>query len=275
MIIILYVWDIDILIKEEQMPIVDRIMCEIGFTRIKGSMYEDTWKHNNVIIEFHTSLFDKSYSKLYKYGKDCWERANREVNSRKYTMTNEDFFIYIFLHLIKHLYIGGVGMRHIIDLCVLMHCDTPLNMGYIRKETEKLKLDRTLDILLQTIDYIFYGNNNNEEVNQLILFIIESGSFGTEKIKYEGQALKNEINNEMIWNKFSYAMKMLFPSFSQMQKQYPKLKKKYMIPAYWALRLIQGKGNAMQVIQIMKLINSPATKEKKKFLQTIGINEKI
>ena len=132
--------DADILIKENEYSKIKPIMKECGFVEEYESDHELVWKKGDFTIELHKRLVPSYNKDYYKYFGDGWKLATRvDENTGEAFMSDEDNFIYNFVHYAKHYRDGGIGVKHVTDFYVLMKNNPSLDFSYIEGEIEKLQ----------------------------------------------------------------------------------------------------------------------------------------
>jgi hypothetical protein len=102
--------DVDILIRPEQYGMIEKIMSGLGCEYKYESDHEYVWTKNKVVsIELHKCLVPTYNKDYYAYFGDGWRLAKKqEISEYGYQMSEEDFFIYNFIHFAKHYRDGGV-----------------------------------------------------------------------------------------------------------------------------------------------------------------------
>ena len=112
--------DLDILIKPFDYKKIDSVMFGMGYSSLGE---ESSWKHdsffkNEVQVEMHKRLTDDS-GLIQQWEDEMWERAYESGEDHLYKMSNEDFYIFHFIHLNKDFMNGSLGLRRLIDTWLL------------------------------------------------------------------------------------------------------------------------------------------------------------
>ena len=125
-----HISDIDILIKENQLDRITRLMIENNYSikqefykteyikNIIGSPHPITFIKNNVAIEIHTHLHSK-ISTFKIDVQDYWKRAINEnlISIPTKQLCKTDFLQYLCIHLYKHVMIEkSISLKHFIDI---------------------------------------------------------------------------------------------------------------------------------------------------------------
>lgn len=107
-------------------------------------------------FEMHVSLFNESlYPKFTQYYLGLKGRLVLTPGKKfEYTMSDEDFYLYILTHEYKHYSSNGIGLRFLVDLFVYHQTKKDLNWEYLRVELEKIGLlgfERIMHELSKTV----------------------------------------------------------------------------------------------------------------------------
>ena len=100
---------------------------------------------------------------------------------------------YIFNHLWHHFLVGGIGLRQICDLCVLLHrFRDQIDYDYLRNTLERMGMMKQWTIFgyiavdklgLPLEEYPFYDNKNKRLKENLFGLVMQEGNFGKENMK--------------------------------------------------------------------------------------------
>lgn len=230
--------DLDILVKEVDLKKAGNILKNIGYSLGHLGGNHDSYKKEPYMnIEVHRALIDEYYDTASYYN-NIWESDkiyNDEIDKYHYYFREEDFYIFLVAHAGKHFSHGGTGFRTIIDFYIYL-MNRNLDFAYINEELEKLKLRKFNDILLESVNYIFYNQEkeNSDDVECFIEFILSSGTYGNIQNSNTRGVANNNSKKKYIW-------KRLFPPYKQMAVRNPSLKKApFLLPLFWFTRLIKG-----------------------------------
>ena len=109
--------DADILIRMDQYHKIPPIMRQLGFIEGVESDHEYIWQSRSLHLELHKRLVPSYNKDYFAYFGDGWRLASQHKGTR-YSMSPEDEFIYMFVHLAKHYRDGGIGCRQMVDLWI-------------------------------------------------------------------------------------------------------------------------------------------------------------
>lgn len=232
--------DIDILIKKPQSRQVKELLTSMGYSTLTFGGNPDIYTKKPVMnIEIHNALIqDKT-----DHFATAWNRAVLNSGCRHtYSMTNEDYYIFLSAHLRKHFFGGGTGVRSVTDVWVyLKDYESRLDWAYIEDKLEKSGLwafDRKIYALCRCW---FAGAEKTTEIAELEQQILFSAAYGTQDSSAKNAVL-SEINRTVggksaFSRKLRYSLRLMFPGVSLMSESYPFVKKyKVLLPFAWIHR---------------------------------------
>ena len=230
--------DADILIKYDDYKRIAPIMTECSFTQVCESNHELIWEYKSVIIELHKRLIPSYNKDYYEYFGDGWKLATKkDEETNEYFMTDEDCFIYLFVHFAKHYRDAGIGVKHLTDFYVYMKAHTNLDFDYIESEFEKLQILEFWHNIKRVLDFWFYDGAEDELTEFITKKIFASEAYGTGEAHIQSEAVKmSKSGGDVKKRKF---IRLMFPPYSGMCQKYPFLKKApILLPFMWIWRLI-------------------------------------
>ncbi|MEE0928717.1 MAG: nucleotidyltransferase family protein, partial [Acutalibacteraceae bacterium] len=212
--------DVDILIRMEEYDTLSKCLKEMGFEEQYESDHELVWKKNDLTVEFHKHLIPSYNSDYYGYFERVWDRAVLCEGSR-FALDRNDEFIYNFTHLAKHYRDGGIGVKHYIDLWLMLE-KYSLDMEYIREELTKLHLERFFDNVMKTLRFWFAEGECDETVELILRHTFASGAYGSEDAHVMGRVA---LNVQIKQSRFGAVLRMVFPPVSVLHVTYKYLDK--------------------------------------------------
>ena len=222
--------DLDFLIKDDFKG-AKTVLESLGYTHSKTPNSEELIfeKQPFSVVELHRDLID-IYTPFYKYYKDIFKRCKKE--NSQYFLTDEDEYIYTFVHLYKHFSLAGCGIRNILDIYLLNKKLLPsLSETYIENEFKKLNLTSFHKEISQIAEKWFSGKAI-ENFTKNELYILSSGAYGTE------QNIKD--NDKKGKSKIAYVFSRIFPPLKRMQFFYrPLIKYPFLLPVFYVYRWIK------------------------------------
>lgn len=240
--------DSDYVIHFEDKLKVDTILKSLGLQRTEiddNLKLEWHYKRNDMVFEFHNNLVSSEAVEQKQYAvffNDCWKYVHDN-------QLNWNFhFLFLILHLRKHLMNRGVGFRQFMDIAILCFRGPAFDWTWIEEEL------RRLDLWLFT-ERVFALNEYWFEVEPPLTIspisegfleiatkqISQNGVFGFENKNNDHNAAVNiarSANNKefaMVAN----AIRRFFPEYKTLIEN-PKFRfldgKPYLLPYVWIYR---------------------------------------
>lgn len=266
--------DADILIRQEQYPQIVPIMEQLGFKETGESDHEHIWVHEHLKVELHKRLIPSYNTDLYSYFGEGWDLA-KTCKGHCWAMSQEDSFIYNFIHFAKHFRDGDVNCRFVIDLWVhLRHCPE-LDLTYIRKQMEKMKMEVFYDNIMQLLAVWFDDAPWDEKTQRITEVLFNTDTQDLKEIHTIAQNARvaqqtgstKQLKRTQFWNR-------AFPSREHMDWSYPKWKKTP-LPIAWMLRWGDLLINRRDVIknrqEEMDTVTTQAIEKYRQDLEYVGL----
>ena len=223
--------DADILIREEQYPQIRGIMTALGFEESGESDHEHIWTHQYLKVELHKRLMPTYNQDYYQYFGVGWDLAKIQ-NGHRWSMTNEDAFIYDFIHFAKHYRDAEGNCRFVVDLWVHMRSHPDLDMTYIRQEMEKMGMGIFFDNIIRLINAWFNDGPWDERTERITQVLFNDDQQQRKDANVVAKNVRDEENNGGT-NKRS--VRAIFPDKEHMNWSYPQWKK-VPLPFAWVMR---------------------------------------
>lgn len=244
--------DIDYLIHAEDREKSHYIMEHLRYKlAVKGA---SVWEYNGPMayVEVHTKII---YQKLFlgidytEYFSDVFDNLTK-VAPYTYEMTPEYHFVYIVVHLSKHLFRVGCGVRMIMDIPVFInHFRDKLDWRLLEEKFREIKMwDFVKNLLFLCVKYFDCElpenvyTQNDEIAQRFIEYILAAGIFGRDgrdeyAVKF-GAVNANKTGLNKALGKLKTLISLLFPDYETMSSGcgWFKGKPKWMLPWGWVKR---------------------------------------
>lgn len=245
--------DLDILIDPSKLYESRDVMIAMGCTMNEetlGECNDDTYYFNNVIIELHRHLARKDN----KWEKACMEIEKSLVKKTdyEYKMPLEELYVYLLIHMAKHIDESGIGIRSIIDIWLFnKKYGNNMDENRVKSLLEFAGLIRFECSICELAEYWFEQGNCSETINALSDYISESGWVGTLKQKMSTDIVRLANGNGVFFSKVKYYVNIIFLPFDHMAFKYPILKKApVLLPFCWLHRIINAIVNKRGLINV-------------------------
>lgn len=233
--------DLDIVIPPDRLTDVEQIMMELGYSREREPFTDYHvcyYKEPCLTVEIHLRLTEEEYSPLFD---TVWERTTIREDGC-FQLSDEDTYLFLIYHAAKHVRLGGIGLRYIMDLWVLLHrfahATVTIQREQIEQGLKQLGLTSFAAYSEQLAAEWFSVPGlslatvalDSEAMHLWKEFIISSGAFGGAVSSYENQMAERS-------GPVLVAAK-LFPCKELMEIRYPIIREKpWRLPQFWFVRL--------------------------------------
>lgn len=244
--------DSDVLIREEQREQIGPIMEQLGYAMMSEADHEWNWLSDELKIELHKRLVSSDDKDYYSYFGDGWQFAQKQSGCR-YSMTQEDAFIFEFVHFTRHYCTSGVSIRHIIDLWVHLRSNEAMDSPSIREKLEKMRLGTFYDNVMTLIRAWFYEGQWDSRTEFMTDYIFSGGV--SNALWEQARALQQTGDSGA--GKKHLLLSRIFPAKKHIEWNYPQLKNVPLLFAWvarWFLLLtvrrksVENRTNAMQKV---------------------------
>lgn len=200
-------------------------------------------------FELHCALFGKAHDPL-------WQNYYHNVKDRLvpdkkdgcgFHFTDEDFYIYIIVHLYKHYMNAGTGLRGLLDIYVYIRAmEKSIDREYMERELEKLGIadfEQTCCSLAKQLAYpeeCFQTLHAKETA--LLDLLSDSGTYGTNRIyvKRKMQKMFPDKDKYRTKERFLYLWRRVFPGSEWVCRYYPALEQhRWAIPFFYIYRILR------------------------------------
>jgi predicted nucleotidyltransferase len=248
-----YMGDIDILIREKDMKkAVQLLETKEYITKSDSYNHLSMEKLPYVEVELHRHLLP-----YQQEGEDLltgiWDRlVLKEGSGHIYQMSEEDFLIFMLLHLHKHYQVSGTGIRSFLDIYLFLQKHKDLNFNYIDDSLNRVNLKETCLKYIEFSDKLFNLEKMDNDFLTMKERVKNSGVFGSSKVRMETDLSNNKQSPiRLIFRK-------IFPLKRMMIQRYPVLKHHiFLLPIFYVLRLlrliiISPVSSIKRVVEIIK-----------------------
>lgn len=250
-----YMCDLDILFRPEQSADVRRVLEALDYVPQElGGNPEVYYKKPIMNIEMHKRIVrDKT-----DYYDRIWERVRPEPRcEHTFSMTPEDYYLYMIAHFYKHFIGGGTGVRYVCDTEVfLRQYGDAMDRAFVDEQLEKsgyLDFERQVRALCGAW---FRGEPTDDELTAFSRKMLFCGVFGTPERAGNNamRAAVQQMPGRSVRSKrFLYILSLLFPPLSVMRDVYPVLGRlPFLLPVFWIVRGVQrlftGRDNAKRLL---------------------------
>lgn len=276
--------DIDFAIRLESRRECNDLMCRNGYRLCEDWEPVYSYEKNVEHYEVHTELLDSNLNEkanYRQYFKGFWKHALKK-DEHTYVLEPEYHLIYLLMHIAKHLYSSGAGIRMYLDIAFYIRkYRQTIDWKRFKSEIDSLKLSKFVNtvftavqewfgiaspIPLEKIDYVF--------LERFLTFTLNGGVFGFEdKSSALTQLRKNTSEGSV--NRTSTLLNRAFPPVKKLEARYTYLKTKpWLLPAAWMHRFYKNMsttGKHLNESRDILITNKKDVVELSNFYRQIGI----
>ena len=278
--------DCDIVVSPNDMEKSISIIKKLGFNSNDSvGTYEYLCSKNDIVIEIHDSLIRNA--DYLPHGQ------KRFFNDYKRFTTDDSLdwsfhFLYLLMHIRKHLINDGIGIRQFMDLAVVIKYCPELNWKWIEASLEQLKLLKFAHVCFSLVERWFEINVpvDLEKIDgnlfeQITEYVLKNGVFGFSNTDNKNNREYNPLifAKGPLWLKrIKKTVKILFPNYESMKgnTSFTYLSKRpYLLPVAWIHRcsilLVQGdKSKSVNTIK-SSFIARDEIEKRKVILEKLGL----
>lgn len=264
--------DIDLVIRPEDRNRCHELMQKLGFQTKTDWEPVYSYVRDSEFYEIHTELLEVDVSEkadFRGYFREMWAHVT-EVGEHRYQFTPEYHFLYMLVHIAKHITGSGAGLRMYLDVAVFVqHYGETLDWEYISRELETLKLSSFANTVLTFVQEAFGIRSllalqpiSAQTLDSFVEFTVAGGVFGQNSRDSGINSLKNESRGSGEISRVGTIRKRLFPSAKTIQSRYTYLQDKpWLLPAAWVHRLIKTQDKFHEHAQEVQKILSADREE--------------
>ncbi len=244
--------DLDFIIDLDNLEKAKKILENLGYEcKDIGGVEIDGFRSPNINIELHTEYFPKT-SDYYEIMRPPFESS--EENG-EYDIN--EFYIYNMLHIAKHYFAKGCGIRRVLDVYYLnLNYGEILAKEYVDSVVEKANATDFVNRISALAQFWFGNGEYSDQIYSMAKYICESPLHGTEQNGMNNR-LRGLYGEGTKFSKLKYTFRRVFLVGGTMYDHYPFLKKwKILYPFCWIHRfvrfLLNPKANgALEEVQLL------------------------
>ena len=276
--------DIDFAIRRESRGKCNALMRKSGYRLLDDWEPIYSYEKNNEHYEIHTELLDSNLNNNYDYRayfRDFWKQTEL-LEQHSYTLNLEFHLLYLLMHIAKHVYGSGAGIRMYLDIAFYLRAyREQIDWEHFQQEVQTLKLDRFVNTVFTAVEKWFEIESpiplkavDKEFMDEFLTFTLNGGVFGYEgKAAELSQVRKNSKDGTV--KRADTLLKRAFPSADTIKSRYTYLDgKPWLLPVAWVHRFIKNRHRTASHIEVSKRIlktNKKEVIELNDFYRKIGI----
>ena len=238
--------DCDIVVREQNKERAHEVFLKLGYENGQKQGHEWTYFKNGLEFELHHNLlYDEreNTDESIAFCQSAWAHVTEE--NGRFVLNWSFHYIFLLLHLHKHLIYLGVGLRQFMDLYVVAH-SVSLDWAWIDSELEKLGLLDFSRRCTELTEAWFGGRGTTERDRHCLEQVLRNGAFGF----HDETNQENRKSDEMIRTKgprwvarLRILLGSTFPAYKNMRyvSAYSGLNgHPWLLPAFWVYRWVRA-----------------------------------
>lgn len=280
--------DSDIVVHSYDKEKAHHFLESMGYRNETKLDHEWSYFKNKMEFELHDNLlYERSNGDeaLEQYFNACWNYVKQDGNKNRLDWNFH--FLFLIVHLRKHILTSGAGFRQFMDIAVLTKYNQELNWPWIEQELIKLGLLKFTQTVV-TLCEKWFGvpakiacpEMAEDFYEAATAKIFDDGVFGFDNEENNTNNVVNDIRatNRTKSTMLKRALGYFFPTYAEMQKSehYSFLRGcPYLLPFAWIYRLFYGFAHRKQEKVTRRLkgsfISEEALEKRKSTLEQWGL----
>ena len=276
--------DIDFVIKREDRAKCDTLLKKNGYQI--GDDWEPVYSYSlgTEHYEAHTELLDSNINERVDYRayfKEFWDHTKKTAE-HTYVFDPEYHLLYLLMHIAKHVYSSGAGIRMYLDIAFYLRAyREQIDWDHFQQEVHTLKIDRFVNTVFTAVERWFEIKSpiplkavDNAFMDEFLTFTLNGGVFGhNSKAAKLSEVRKNSKGGSV--KRADTLLKRAFPSADTIKSRYTYLDgKPWLLPVAWVHRFFKKKGTTAGYLEESKSIlktNKKDVIELNEFYRKMGI----
>ena len=261
--------DSDILVRRDDKTRAANALEELGFhIGERNPDYDWTCSINGMLFELHHNLL---YQEIVTVEKHAQFFNNFWIYVKDGKLDWNFHFLYLLVHLRKHILLSGAGFRMFMDLAVIMNSNSMLDWKWIETKLNELELLKFAQVCFALIEKWFgiiapleFAGIDSVFVEKTTEKIFANGVFGFNNMDNEKNSSVNQLTVSGYVNcmtRLSLFFKILFPNYNNMANSpyYHFIRgREWLLPVAWGYRIYRLiRGRTLPIKRIIKEIMTP------------------
>lgn len=249
--------DIDILIQPRHREKTHTLLQELGYKA--GHKTDEVWHYgkSRVYLEIHTQLISRNLIHKFDYTTyfcSVWNHAVMKPNGYTYELSVEYHLLYLLVHMAKHFYGYGCGIRMIMDVAMVMiRYEKEIDWDDVNKEIERLDLGLFALNIFSLCDRWFEASsparpsameeNLYEEISGYILSAGTFGFYDRDRLASRLRKVQGDMKATEEPALLKMYLRIVFPDYEYMSRVPYCLflkNRPLLLPAAWIVRISRG-----------------------------------
>lgn len=263
--------DLDILVRPYDHKRIRSVMEALGFSGDAESAWKhDDYRKDTVHVEMHKRLTDDS-DVIRQWEQGVWNRAKR-VDGHPCRMSDEDCYVFHFVHLHKDFMNGSLGLRRIADTWLLEK--QPVDRKAVFQELTEMGLQRFHEKMVALSRAAMGDAQPDEDAEILLAHACKYGIYGSDKSYKAGRIAS--MGSSVTSGKIRSLTAAVFLPYKRMKAQFPVLERwPILLPFCWCRRIfrqLHGDLHRKRIMMDYRNISEEDYNEMKRFFDAGGVS---
>ena len=249
--------DIDFIVEKKNLPQCGAILEKLGYRCSKQDDFEiDGFRSPDIYVELHTDYFTEDIEYCGVMGAPCFREPLSDI------AVATELYAYNVLHIAKHYFASGCGIRRILDMYYLdLNYGDRVDHGQLQNLFEKAGVSTFVPVLTSLAREWFGDGTIATEAETMRKYIFDSGLQGKRENFISGSLYRVQQGETItIGTKLKYVFSRLFPGDKVMLKHFPVLERyRILYPVFWIyrlLRMILGRNRKASVLDFKLVLRA-------------------
>lgn len=243
--------DLDFVVEKVRLREAGEVLSLLGYQcSVQGDYEIDGIRKPDIFVELHTDYFSSDTDFYGSMGEPLFPAEPTEQERI------DELYLYNVLHVAKHYYAGGCGIRRVLDMYYLdLYYGDRIQREYVDRYLVQAGV-LSFSHELSQLAWQWFGDSAEQSCSGTMQsYVLEAGLHGNRE-NYVSSMMRKIQNDTSIsvGTKVKYLLYRLFPGDRVMLKRYPVLKKhRILYPFCWIRRIIcmlRGKNRKVSVLDL-------------------------
>ena len=179
--------DVDVLIDPKEAERIREVMVSLGYTceEFGVTHHDEYFKEPFYTFEMHRTLshhFGDTWDDYYEHIREKLLPVGN--GSSELRFTDEDFYIYLFIHGYRHYMTAGIGVKFLTDIFCYLRA-VKLDEAYLEQELDKLGVREEEKCFRELAFKVFSPDRAQEALsareNDILEVLLMAGAYGSEE----------------------------------------------------------------------------------------------
>ena len=276
--------DIDFAIRLDDRKKCDTLMRHQGYQ--PESDWEPVYSYKDGLeyYEVHTEIIDSNLNNkcdYIAYFRGFWQHA-QNIDQRTFQLSPEYHLIFLLMHIVKHLYGSGAGIRMYLDIAFYINkYRNQIDWKHFSQEIEYLMISKFVNVAFSAVEKWFgidipfvLKETDDDFLNQFLTFTLNGGVFGFDDKPISYSLLRKNTDEKGV-RRFRAFLSRAFPPAESIEVRYTYLHNKHwLLPVAWVHRLFKKNRSTAEYVKESKGIlyaDSETIRQMHEFYEKIGL----